>query len=883
MFQDVPSPAIPLARLRRQCEALDAASRVEALATGDIAHAARALVEIGAAAMGCERVNAWLFNDDATELHCIAAYEATPRRHSSGMVLHEADFHAEFQALKESKCVAADDARSDPRTAGYTDAYLKPNGITAMLDAMIHFSGGNFGLLCFEYVRVPHHWETDETTFACQLADKLALAILTQRHQEAFDLLRASEAALAEAQAIAHVGSWALDIERDTLVWSAETYRIFGLDPDACRPSYQAFFARVHPDDRETVESAYRASVEARQDFALDHRIVREDGAVRYVHERGRTFHNAQGRAIRSVGTVQDITERKHAEGELQFVNTLLTTEMDTSPDGVLVVDAQRRIISLNRRFADLWGAQFDRLLGTDDELMLRAGAAAVKDPDEFLARVQYLYDHPRASSQDDIELADGRFFERHTSGLHTSDGQYLGRVWFFRDITERKRAEARMLHTARHDALTGLANRVVFVEAVDQAIGRARRTGTGFAVLYLDLDHFKDVNDTLGHPVGDELLRLAAERLQHAVRGTDVIARFGGDEFAVIVSDIAGPMDAATLADALIRVLGDPFWVQGNEIRTGASIGVAVYDRSVTSAETLLAHADVALYRAKEEQRNAFRFFTAAMDAHVRTRVALRAELHRAIETNQLFLVYQPQVDALTGGVTGLEALVRWRHPELGVVGPQTFITIAEESGLMIPLGRWVMRQACGQVGDWLRAGLTVGRLAINVSATQFKAAADLESDLHAILEVTKLPPHLLELELTETVLMVASREHNDVLTRLRALGIRLAVDDFGTGYSSLDYLRRFPVDRIKIAQEFVGQVESVKGNAAIVKATIGLARELDISVIAEGVDSQDQLDLLKAWGCREAQGYYFSQPLHADEVPGFLSGERVLAGAEP
>jgi diguanylate cyclase (GGDEF)-like protein len=445
------------------------------------------------------------------------------------------------------------------------------------------------------------------------------------------------------------------------------------------------------------------------------------------------------------------------------------------------------------------------------------------------------------------------------------------------REAEERQRAEERVSNMARNDSLTELPNRRVFVEAAQQAIARKKRGAKGFAVLYLDLDHFKDINDALGHPVGDRLLRAVSWRLRASVRETDTIARFGGDEFAVLQLDITDPADAGALATKLLAALSEPFVLDDGEIRTGTSIGIAIYSPDIEDAETLLAHADVALYRAKSEGRHAYRFFTEAMDQEVRKRFQLSNELRTAITSNQLFLVYQPQVETDTGRILGVEALVRWRHPQHGLMPPGEFIPVAERTGLIIALGHWVLREACRQAKEWFDLGIAPQIMAVNISALQLRTPLDLEKDVATVLHDCSLPAHMLELELTESALMETSREHNDTLLRLRDSGVRLAIDDFGTGYSSLDYLRRFPVDRIKVAQEFVIDLTSDPSNAAIVKAAIGLARELGLNVIAEGVETAAQKDFLKALGCNVAQGYYFAKPQPAEEVTALLQTGRV------
>ncbi len=501
-------------------------------------------------------------------------------------------------------------------------------------------------------------------------------------------------------------------------------------------------------------------------------------------------------------------------------------------------------------------------------------------DTNPSIVAVRALHDYPLVV---DVVLSEETALAAWRSGaIWDAFGTLFAVLIFFglfliisRQFRRQQLQNDQLRQMSRSDGLTGLANRVVCVEAVERLIARARREGKRFALLYIDLDRFKDVNDTLGHPVGDELLKEVAARIRSnvrevdtvarvplTVRDGDTVARFGGDEFAVVAENAGDPGDAARVATRLLGVLTAPFMILGTEIRIGASIGIELCGADIGVAETLFSHADVALYRAKEEGRGTFRFFTAEMDLEVRTRVALEAELRQAIGGDQLFLVYQPQIDMGSGSVIGLEALVRWRHPDRGVLSPGVFISVAERAGLIGLLGHWVLSEACRQTKAWLDAGLTIATVGVNVSAMQFRASGEMETVIDSVLAETGLPARLLELELTESVLMEASSHHHDVLQRLRRTGIKIAIDDFGTGYSSLDYLRRFPVDRIKIAQNFVGGLGTMPGNAAIVKATIGLARELGITVIAEGIETAEQFALLKAWGCSQGQGFYIARP---------------------
>jgi diguanylate cyclase (GGDEF)-like protein/PAS domain S-box-containing protein len=684
--------------------------------------------------------------------------------------------------------------------------------------------------------------------------------------------LRASHAFLSTTARIAHLGGWNLNLRNGELRWSDETCLTFGRDPKVYRPTLEDFWGAVHPDDRERVRSALDAAATRGEPCDIEFRIVRPDGCERVLHAKAEVTRGADGQPEVMTGAAHDVTEQRAVERDLRFANALSMAQLESSPDGILVVGANRRIVSFNRKFVELWKIPEAIVETRSDERAVAWVLDSLAAPAAFLTRLDELYANPDAHSEEEIELKDGRVFERHSSPLPIAIDEGVGRIFFFRDISARKAAQERLARVAREDALTGLPNRTVFVEAVQQAMARAARGAKGFALLYLDLDHFKDVNDTLGHPAGDTLLRMVAERLRAEVRQPDIAARFGGDEFAVIESDVTDPGEAAALAERLQSALREPFPILGNEIRIGASIGIALHGPRVDGPEMLLSQSDLALYRAKADGRGTYRFFAEGMDADVRARVALVSELRAAIEAEQMFLVYQPQVEISTGRIVGLEALVRWRHPHRGIVSPGTFIPVAEKSGLIVPLGRWVMRHACQQAKAWVDAGICPDVVAVNISGSQFRTPFELETTLASILAETGLPPQRLEVELTESVLMGAWLEQNEVLVRLRESGVKIAIDDFGTGFSSLQYLSRFPVDRLKIAQEFMLDLRQGRGNAAIVRATIGLARELGLDVIAEGIETSEQFDLLEGWGCREVQGYYFAKPMPAAEVEELL-----------
>jgi diguanylate cyclase (GGDEF)-like protein/PAS domain S-box-containing protein len=446
------------------------------------------------------------------------------------------------------------------------------------------------------------------------------------------------------------------------------------------------------------------------------------------------------------------------------------------------------------------------------------------------------------------------------------------------RDITERKRLDAQLSHMAEHDALTGLANRTTFTSTLRRALLHAQRSGASLAVLSLDLDNFKDVNAVRGHFVGDQLVQLVAERLQRAVRFNESVFRLDGAQFAVLLCDAGEPADIAAVAERLIAAIGSPFEINGGEIHIGASIGVAMAGEGASDPAILMSQAETALYRAKSEGRQTWRFYCTAMNAEVQARITLTSELRVAIPAGELRVVYQPQVRSSDGRIGGVEALVRWAHPDGRILSPASFLPVAESSGLVVGLDRWVLREACRQGRQWMEAGVAPGVICVNLSFAQFQQPLEFERYVLAVLDETGLPATMLELEITETTFVGFSSEHRHTIQRLRGVGIRFALDDFGTGYSSLNYLRRFSVDRIKIAREFIADVAVSRDAAAIVKCILNLARDLGKGVIAEGVETLEQLKLLQDWDCPDIQGFYFSRPMTAVAIAPLLSAGTIV-----
>jgi diguanylate cyclase (GGDEF)-like protein/PAS domain S-box-containing protein len=445
-------------------------------------------------------------------------------------------------------------------------------------------------------------------------------------------------------------------------------------------------------------------------------------------------------------------------------------------------------------------------------------------------------------------------------------------------DITERKVAEERIAQLARTDGLTGLANRTTFVERLRQAFVATRRGANPFAVLCLDLDHFKDVNDTLGHPVGDLLLKEIGDRLRTNTRESDVVARLGGDEFAVLQSDMDDPSRAGELADKILRALSEPYMFDGNEVRITVSIGIAPYASATKSPDAMLGQGDLALYRAKEQGRNQYRFHSEDLDTQVRERVNLTAELRLALERDQLELRYQPQVDVVSGEIVGVEALVRWRHPSRGLLAPAEFFAIAEQTGIIMAIGHWVLDRACGQLRKWRDERVAPSAITINLSLVQLKNARELVQDVVSVLKKWDLAASDLEFDVTEATLAQLKWTHNDVLTQLHRLGAHIAIDDFGTEYSSFDYLKSYNVSHLKIARALIARAVTDPERAEMIRIMITLARELDIGVMAEGVETEEQRALLVSTGSpTKAQGFYFSEPVNAERAGALLRQRRI------
>jgi diguanylate cyclase (GGDEF)-like protein/PAS domain S-box-containing protein len=992
-----------LHRTQAQLDVLGRIGQSEALMAGDVDAIAREVTELASGVTGCERVNVWLFNDAETELRCIDLFEATPARHSSGMILSDKDFGNEIAFLKASKYVAADDPLTDPRTRGYVEPYLKPLGITSMLDAVIQASGQHLGLLCFEHVNKTHSWTRDEIAFARQLADKIGLAIVSRKRRQAEAMTRTMER-------LASIGSWEWDLVSDRMVWSDEVWRIIGRDPQDFPPSFANALSIVHPDDVQLFHDGLAASVEQQIPHDIEFRLTRPDGSQRKLRTQGKITLDTAGRSVGITGTLQDITERRETEAALRKREALMhalavsASEFVTAssleeamPKALELVSRTmqiERMTVLERPKSDLeapvlryiwqsedvkfrldkeifedpglmspafvewlaplfkgeivlsnlrettgdlkvmldglgsqtvliipimidgkyWGqlgfesctaervwADFEiEILQTLGELIgnsirrqryldeIANANRIVQNTPTFLYRLRgepslpmvyvsqniklfghepadlmasphlyktlvhpddcvavtdalsQIFDGGNQCSVLEFRLSTGsgdyRWVEDRFTPVRDAAGRLVELEGLLIDITERKAAEAKIMHLARTDQLTGLANRATFIERLRQAFASSRRGSSAFALLSLDIDRFKEVNDTLGHPVGDQLLAAVGERLEASVRESDIVARLGGDELAILQFDLDDPADSGALAAKIRAALARPVSVGGNELRITASIGISTYSPDIAAPEDMLAQADVALYRAKEEGRDQYRFHTQELDVQVRERVLISDDLAVAIGRDELELCYERQVELCTGKIVGMEAHIQWRHPTRGLLMASQFLPIAEKSGAITAIGQWLIDRACRQMSVWREAGTVPPTLAVNIPYSLLKKGDDFAQVVTGALAKWGVAPGELELGVTESVMAQAAMAQNDVLERLHTVGIKIAIVDFGTRCSTFDYLAAYRVNRIKIAQSLLDAATQDADGAAMVRAIVAMARELGIEVVAPG-----------------------------------------------
>ena len=557
--------------------------------------------------------------------------------------------------------------------------------------------------------------------------------------------------------------------------------------------------------------------------------------------------------------------ERKVMEEALFVEKERAQVTLNSIGDAVVCTDISGNITFLNLVAEKMTGWRWQEALGRPMGEVFRILDAVTREttPNPIdravgLNRTVHLQENCVLVRRDGSDTP----IEDSVAPIHDREGKATGAVIVFRDVSTARAMAAEMTYSAQHDFLTGLPNRMLLNDRVSQAIVLAPRHSNKVAILFLDLDGFKHINDSLGHPIGDKLLQSIAKRLVDCVRSSDTVSRQGGDEFVVLLSEVHRPEDAAISALRILQAVAEAHPIDQHDLHVTASIGVSVYPDDGQDAETLIKNADTAMYQAKENGRQSYQFFKPAMNVRAVERQSIEENLRRALERQEFALHYQPKINLRTGEISGAEALLRWMHPVRGPVSPAQFIPVAEDCGLILPIGQWVLREACRQARAWADAGLPLATMAVNISSMEFREDNFIES-VFTTLSETGLDPKSLELELTESVLMKRAESAASILETLRARGVHIAVDDFGTGYSSLSYLRKFPIDALKIDQSFVRQITSAPDDTTIVTAVISMGRSLKLRVVAEGVETQEELAFLQARLCDEAQGYYFSHPV--------------------
>ena len=629
------------------------------------------------------------------------------------------------------------------------------------------------------------------------------------------------------------------------------------------RVSYESL---IDPQDREHVRRVVTDALRQQQRFELEYRLVRADGVVRWVCERGAGRFALDGRLLAIEGIIQDIHDSKQAYQALREAERRYHSLFDNAIEGIFRTTPEGQYSDANPALARIYGFDSSKelmqsLRDIRSQLYVDAGRR-----EEFMSIVKARGSIGGFESQVYRKNGDVIWISENARAVTDERGTLLYYEGTVEDITERKLYEAHIEQQANYDILTGLANRSLLHDRLHQAILQSASHGTRLAVVFVDLDRFKYINDSLGHHVGDELLRVMAKRFQSCVRDCDTVARLGGDEFVLVMNSLTEADSVAPMVERMLGLIAQP-WVTPNGVfDVTCSMGVALYPDDGTDTQTLLKHADSAMYRAKERGRNNFQFFTAELNAMMSERLELESGLRRALEREQFCLYYQARIDLKSGAIIGAEALLRWRVNEQELMLPARFIPVAEETGLIVPIGVWALNAACAQNSRWLQMGLPKLVVSVNVSARQFQRD-NFPQLVQAALQATGLPATSLEIEVTESSVMHNAEHLIEMLRAIKAMGVKIAVDDFGTGYSSLSYLKRFPVDRLKIDRSFVQDITIDRDSEAIVRTIIALAHNLGLKVVAEGVDKKEQINYLRNNKCDELQGYYYGHPMPAEQ----------------
>ena len=677
------------------------------------------------------------------------------------------------------------------------------------------------------------------------------------------------ETQLMHAQRIARYGDWSWNIHTSEFIFSESAQNILPGTTDHHDNDFDSLLARVLPNEREQMEKAFNAAMTDQQGFQTDFSLQHDDGSIHYYLTQAEFQLDKNGsKTSLLIGTLHDITDKTLADMAYQENEQRWRDLADATFEGILIYQ-DSIIIDANQACEELLGLSPMDLIGSSGESFI-----SKHDLPDLLKKISTAEDST-------FELTLQRENRTETTiELHSKKGKFNQKevhIVAIRDISERKEYEQKLRQLGYYDSLTGLANRTLFLQRLQHAIDKSQRTKEKHALLFIDLDQFKNINDSLGHDVGDKLLVEVAQRLELRARKVDTVARLGGDEFAILVEDINAPYSAAKLADGLLKVMSELIHVDGYQLLITPSIGIALYPSDGDSSGELLRKADTAMYHAKSQGRNNYQFYTEQLNEKIVRRMDLESELRLAIERNELFLNFQPKVNLKSGDIIGAEALLRWQSTKYGLISPVEFIPIAEETGLIWPIGELVLDKACQQAKQWIKNHPSFDSIAVNISGIQFNHN-NLVETVANVLAANQLPAQHLELEITEGAIIDNAEEAIKMMEQLKALGVKLSLDDFGTGYSSLSYLKRFPVDSLKIDRSFVAEIVSDPTDLKIAEGIVRLAHDLSLNVVAEGVETNEQLDLIRSLGCDELQGYIFSRPISNEQMDDILATSENL-----
>ncbi len=854
-------------RLVRQNEVIMQLTSSEIRARGDLDARIREITEASSKTLEVDRVSVWLYNDDRTKIHCVDLYELDKDKHTSGYEMGADDYPAFFSSLEKRHTVAAPVTYTGPVTKERSQSHISPLGIASVEDAHGGAAGGFAGVVCHEQVGAARRWTTQEQAFIGSVTDLISLAFEESRRKQVEEQLQKLSGAVEHSPASIVIADTNGKIE----YVNPKFIEVTGYTLEEVRGKPFILKSAKRPD-----EFYRRMWHDLKMGKTWRGELInkKKSGELFWESTSISPITGPRGVATHYVAVKEDVTERKRKD---EYMRRAVVVFESTS-EGILTMDADGTILDVNAAFSQITGYSKQEVVGETSRILM----SDRHSPQTY------------GEMWKDVQASDhwwGEVWGRRKNNelfriwmtiraVKNDEGETTHYVGVLSDITKVKESEEERERLAHYDTLTELPNRILLRERLQQALRRAERDRKSVAVLFLNFDGFKNINARWGHQVGDEILVQAAKRLTDCAGENDTVARSAGDEFAIVLSGIASAESSARIAQKMIDSVCRPFPVGDEEAFLTTSIGVTVYPFDGDDVDSLLNNADVAMNQSRAQGENTYSFYSKGLYEKTVERMSLESDLRRAVERGELLLHYQPQISLETGAIVGLEALVRWMHPERGMVGPGEFIPLAEETGLILPIGEWVLREVCRQSKEWHRVGIPHERISVNISGNQFKQQDVIQVVTRALVGASD--PRYLCLELTESGIVQDPELAVATLGQLKELGLHLSIDDFGTGYSSLGYLKRFPVDELKIPQWFIREVLTDSGDAAIVAGTIVLARSLGLKVVIEGVENEGQFTFVRNKGADVVQGFLFSRPLPVDEAEKFLlKGKLDLPGA--